>query len=301
LCFGPNIAIIINVCDCHYLTANKEEATVTTFLLDLEGTLVTGKSFEPIPGVSEVLSAASSAGHSLAVLTNNTTHSPEDIQHLVTQSIARAGTALTVVSPIALLSDLVTQRKPRVLAIGSDLLRTTVTNAGGICVEDDNSDLVVLGGGANADENILSVAVRAILDYDAELVALHVNKLYVDEQGRRTFGVGGLAAGLEYCCGVKATVLGKPSPTMYLAALPAGVKPTDDVIMISDDFHSDLGGAKKLGIKTAFVATGKYSLADLDASGINVDYKAASLSELWAALMNMDGSTTAKANQAIAR
>lgn len=270
---------------------------MTTFLLDLEGTLVTGKSFEPIPGVRDALRAASLAGHHLAVLTNNTTHSPEDIQRLVAQSIAGAETTLTVISPIALLSDLVTQRKPRVLAIGSDLLRATVTTAGGICVEDDDSDLVVLGGGANADENILSVAVRAILDHNAELVALHVNKLYVDEQGRRTFGVGGLAAGLEYCCGVKATVLGKPSPTMYLAALPEGIKPTDDVIMISDDFHSDLGGAKKLGIKTAFVATGKYSLTDLDASDINVDYRAASFGELWDTLTRETVSTTAGANQ----
>lgn len=274
---------------------------MTTFLLDLEGTLVTGKSFEPIPGVRDALHAASAAGHSLAVLTNNTTHSPDDIQRLVTKSIAEADTALTVVSPIALLSNLVAQRKPRVLAIGSDLLRATVTNAGGICVEDDASDLVVLGGGANADENILSVAVRAILDHNAELVALHVNKLYVDEQGRRTFGVGGLAAGLEYCCGVKATVLGKPSPTMYLAALPAGVKPTDDVIMISDDFHSDLGGATKLGIKTAFVATGKYSLADLNASDINVDYRAASFGELWSTLTSKTVSTTVGASQTGAR
>jgi HAD superfamily hydrolase (TIGR01450 family) len=271
---------------------------MTTLLLDLEGTLVTGKSFEPIPGVRDALRAASQAGHHLAVLTNNTTHSPDDIQHLVAQSIAGDDTALTVVSPIALLSDLVAQRKPRVLAIGSDLLRATVTTAGGICVEDDDSDLVVLGGGANADETILSAAVRAILDHNAELVALHVNKLYVDEQGRRTFGVGGLAAGLEYCCGVKATVLGKPSPTMYLAALPAGVKPTDDVIMVSDDFHSDLRGAKQLGIKTAFVTTGKYSLADLAASDTSVDYAAASFGELWDDVLSVQAiSTTASAGQ----
>jgi 4-nitrophenyl phosphatase len=219
------------------------------------------------------------AGHHLAVLTNNTTHSTCSIVDTL-GSRGFPAERLKVVSPVGLLAKKVAKSKPKVLVIGSQLVKSTVEEYGGSCTDDDQANLVVVGGGGNADEAKLSIAVRAILKNRAELVALHKNKLYVDEYGERTFGVGGIVAGLEYCCDVTATVLGKPSPTMYIDALSNGSRKPSDAVMISDDFYSDLPGAAALGMKTIFVATGKYSIADFHAANAVADIAIRSLDEL---------------------
>ena len=50
----------------------------------------------------------------------------------------------------------------------------------------------------------------------------------------------------------------KPNPEIYREAISKFGVEAENCFMISDDPLSDLAGAKKLGMKTVFVTSGKY-------------------------------------------
>lgn len=113
----------------------------------------------------------------------------------------------------------------------------------------------------------------------AELVALHRNKFWQTEAGLQ-MDIGAFVAGLEYVTGKSATVLGKPSPEFFAAALSRiGLKPGETAI-IGDDIDTDIGTAQTLGIMGILVKTGKYRAAYAQASGITPDLVLDSIADL---------------------
>ena len=60
----------------------------------------------------------------------------------------------------------------------------------------------------------------AELEAGAELYCLHRNRWWQTKRGP-LLDAGAFVAGLEYAAGVEATVLGKPSPSYFAAALEA--------------------------------------------------------------------------------
>ena len=70
--------------------------------------------------------------------------------------------------------------------------------------------------------------------------------------------VGALAAAIEYATQSEPVVIGKPSPAYFQQALDELNVPAPDVLVVSDDPLSDLAGAKRLGMRAAFVLSGKY-------------------------------------------
>jgi len=57
---------------------------------------------------------------------------------------------------------------------------------------------------------------------------------------------------------VEATVLGKPSPAYFEAALEALDAEPELTWMVGDDLDSDVAGAQRYGLKTVLVRTGKF-------------------------------------------
>ncbi|UCB52754.1 MAG: HAD hydrolase-like protein, partial [Candidatus Zixiibacteriota bacterium] len=86
----------------------------------------------------------------------------------------------------------------------------------------------------------------------------HTNRLYQDEKGELSPSVGPMVKALEYGSQKEAKVFGKPSPEIYRDAVSKLNVEAEDYFMISDDPFSDLTGAKRLGMKTVFVTSGKY-------------------------------------------
>ena len=69
---------------------------------------------------------------------------------------------------------------------------------------------------------------------------------------------GAFVAALEYASGRTATVIGKPSPAYFEAAVAALEPPPSTVFMVGDDVETDIAGAHNAGLKTVLVKTGKY-------------------------------------------
>ena len=91
---------------------------------------------------------------------------------------------------------------------------------------------------------------------------------------------GAYVAGLEHATGRAAVVAGKPGAPFYQAALESlGLAP-HQVAMIGDDPWSDVGGAQAAGMQGWLVATGKFALDGLGATGITPDRVLASVAHL---------------------
>jgi HAD superfamily hydrolase (TIGR01458 family) len=122
---------------------------------------------------------------------------------------------------------------------------------------------------ADGDEHLsfanMNRAFRLLLA-GAELVASHRNPWWFTEQGP-TIDAGSFVAGLEFSVGRRARVCGKPGPVMFRSAFDGLVADVaaaggrrlvrSGVLMVGDDPRSDIGGARRLGMRGALVLSGR--------------------------------------------
>lgn len=99
------------------------------------------------------------------------------------------------------------------------------------------------------------------------IVSLGAGRYYKDA-GRLRMDTGAYVAAFEYCLGVKAINLGKPTEAFFKDALDIVGGTAKDTIMIGDDVVSDVGGAQALGMRAFLVRTGKYKKSDESERGV---------------------------------
>jgi len=102
------------------------------------------------------------------------------------------------------------------------------------------------------------------------IVSLGAGRYYKDS-GRLRMDTGAYVSAFEYCLGVKAVVLGKPTGEFFNQALVKVGGKAEDTIMIGDDIVSDVGGAQNLGMRGFLVRTGKYKPSDETERGVKPD------------------------------
>ncbi|EPG83722.1 HAD-hyrolase-like protein [Leptospira santarosai serovar Shermani str. 1342KT] len=104
----------------------------------------------------------------------------------------------------------------------------------------------------------------------ARLIALHKGRYWQTKEGLM-LDIGAFVSGIEYSTGVKAEIIGKPSPAFFNASLKMIATQASGTIMIGDDLDSDVGGAQACGIRGILVKTGKYRDEALKNSNILPD------------------------------
>jgi HAD superfamily hydrolase (TIGR01458 family) len=228
---------------------------MAAILLDIDGVLhVSG---EPIIGAASAVKRLREAGHRLRFVTNNTTRT-------------RAALAEELRGFGVELEDEELQTTPRVAAkalAGRRVLALTmpsiVEELEGVELVGEGAEAVLIGGADETPEtnsvfSYMNLArAFAELDAGAELYCLHKNAWWQTSRGP-LLDSGAFVAGLEYAAGLEATVLGKPSPSYFLAALEAIDGEPALTWMVGDDVESDIVGAQQHGMKTALVRTGKF-------------------------------------------
>jgi ribonucleotide monophosphatase NagD (HAD superfamily) len=112
----------------------------------------------------------------------------------------------------------------------------------------------------------------------ASFYCLHKNKWWQTSRGPMLDG-GAFVAGLEYATGVDATVLGKPSPSYFAAALDALDAEPELTWMVTDDVEADVRSARLFGMRTALVRTGKFRPETLETSDPPPDIVVSSIAQ----------------------
>jgi HAD superfamily hydrolase (TIGR01458 family) len=246
-------------------------------LLDIDG--VMHVSGEPIPGAVEAIAQLRADGHALRFVTNNSTL-PCDVLAAELRTIGfELDEAEIQTTPRAAVRELGGRR---VLAL---VMPSIVPDLEGLELVGHEAEAVLIGG---CDETLEPNQVfsymnlgRAFdeLQAGASFYCLHKNRWWQTSRGPMLDG-GAFVAGLEYATGVEATVLGKPSPAYFAAALDAlGAEP-ELTWFVTDDIEADVRGAQLFGIRTALVRTGKFRPEQLESTAVIPDVVVSSLAQV---------------------
>lgn len=228
---------------------------IRAVLLDLAGVVYQGEQL--LPGAVDAVAALREAGFRLRFLTN-TTRMPRRalLQRLKDMGVAVA--AEDLFAPAQAARDwLVARRLSPHLLIHPALLED-FAGVGGA-----EGEAVVVGDAAEGFTfTALNQAFRKLLA-GAEFLALANNRSFKDADGELSLDAGAFVAALEYASRRKPTVLGKPAPEFFQAALATTGCDGREAVMVGDDAEADVAGALKAGIGAALlVRSGKYRPGD---------------------------------------
>jgi HAD superfamily hydrolase (TIGR01458 family) len=250
---------------------------MTAILVDVEGVLHV--SDEPIPGAARAVGALRSAGHRLRFVTNSTTRSSKDLAAELRSFGVELDDAELQTTAAAAARVL---RGKRVLALTMEAL---VEDLAGVELVGEQAEAVLIGGADETREtnrvfSYMNLArAFAELDTGAELYCLHKNRWWQTSLGP-LLDAGAFVAGLEYAAGVEATVLGKPSPAYFGAALEALDADPGQACIVGDDLEADVAGGQQAGLRTVLVRTGKFREDELAHSTVRPDAVLDSLADL---------------------
>jgi HAD superfamily hydrolase (TIGR01458 family) len=254
-----------------------DSRSMAAILLDVDGVFhVSGR---PIDGVGEAVKQLRLDGHRLRFVTNNTTRSRADLADDLRGLGVELDDEELETTPRAAARILAGKR---VLAMTMDAIRSELE---GVELVGEEADAVLLGGADETEEtnrvfSYMNLArAFAELEAGAELYCLHKNRWWQTSRGP-LLDSGAFVAGLEYAAEVEATVLGKPSPAFFGAALDALDADAERTWMIGDDLEADIAGAQSCGLRTILVRTGKFREETLTSSLVQPDAVVGSLSDV---------------------
>jgi HAD superfamily hydrolase (TIGR01458 family) len=237
-------------------------------LLDVDGVLhVSGT---PIPGAADAVSQLRENGHRLRFVTNNTTHSRRRLADQIRGFGIELEDAELQTTTSAAAHAL---KGKRVLAL---TMPDIVEDFEGVELVGEGADAVLIGGADEGYEtnqvfSYMNLArAFAELQAGAELYCLHKNRWWQTARGP-LLDSGAFVAGLEYAADTEATVLGKPSPSYFQAALDALDSDAELTWMVGDDIEADIAGAHAAGLKTVLVRTGKFRPDVAEAARVQPD------------------------------
>ena len=239
---------------------------VELVLLDLDGTIYEGT--RPVAGAAAAVGRLRQAGLAVRFVTNTDSVPPAAlVERLAGMGVeAAAGEVLT---PVALAARLFgANAGARVLAVAAPevraLLASTLAGPG-----ERPTHVLVCDPSFGACYDDLDRAFRAVRD-GAELVATQVARIARRDDGEH-LDTGGFVRLLEYAAGVRARVLGKPSPEFFRLALDTGGVPAGRALMVGDDLDADVGGARAVGVRAVLVRSGKGAEPSAGAEGVEPD------------------------------
>jgi len=251
------------------------------YFIDIQGTLISDIDKTPLPGALEFIERLNKESVPYILITNNTKQSSNDfIQFLQAQGFAIDKEHY--IDPLMVLK--ASLQEKLIAPYGSDAFIQNLQNMGyQINYQTPQAVVVAIKEDFTAEE--YAQMIEALLN-GAKLVGMHETSLYA-KNNKRYPGVGAILKMLSFATQKEYAVVGKPSELFYQKALTLLQQQNknatfEDITIISDDVVGDLIGAKKLGMKTIFVLSGKFKTKEeiLPALSIQPDEIYKNISEL---------------------
>lgn len=235
-------------------------STYDHVLLDLDGCVWIGE--ECTPEAPEAIAELRAAGKSLAFLTNDPRHSPEEYVRKLWSLGLQASLEEVVTVGAAIQHALAEHPRAGVYVIGSPAIFRHVSEAGHRILNgtgrEREAEIVVVAAHDGFDYRELRSATQAVLA-GAQMLAAGRDRTFPCEDGPWP-GTGSVVAALEYATSRTARVLGKPDPQIFNTALDR--LGDGRTLVVGDRLDSDLAGASAAGLDAAIVLTGVTSADD---------------------------------------
>lgn len=251
------------------------DTTYKGYLIDLDGTMYKGKeSIKESPGFIRRLKDSQVP---YLFLTNNSTSTPEEVAiRLQAQFNVPAKPEEVYTSSLAAADYVKSLKGNRVYVVGEKGLRHALTEAGCDLVEED-IDHVVVGLDTQLTYEKCVTASLAIQN-GASFIATNKDTNLPNERGLVP-GAGSIVALIEKSTRVKPVFVGKPESFIMESALNRLNLDKKDVLMVGDNYETDILAGINNGIDTLLVLTGFTKEEDLNTVADQPTHVVATLDE----------------------
>ena len=250
--------------------------TYKGYLIDLDGTIYKGK--DRIPAGEAFVHELQRRNLPYLFVTNNTTRTPETVQAMLAEQFNVETSIETIYTATLATVDYLNDKNlgKKVYVIGDVGLKQAIAEAG--YVEDtDNPDYVVVGLDWEVDYEKLSIATLAI-QKGAHFVGTNPDLNIPTERGLMP-GAGSIITLIEVATRVKPVYIGKPNSIIMEKAVEHLGLPRQEVIMVGDNYLTDIRAGIDNGIPTLLVTTGFTKPEEVPGLPIQPDYVLSSLAE----------------------
>jgi len=234
---------------------------IKAILLDLDGTVYRGN--EVIEGVPETIAKLRKQGMKIFFISNASMKTREEQMEKL-RSMGIDCELNEIYNTAFATAGYIKKNYPdaRVYVISEGGLKKEIEKAGIAVIDNENANVVAIGLDTKLTFEKLATALRAILD-GAEFIASNVDRVYPTERGWLP-GSGTIAAFLEYGTKKKPIVIGKPEPHLIRAVLENEKLKKNEVLIVGDNYETDLKAAKEMKMECALVLTGLTKKKDVD-------------------------------------
>jgi len=230
-------------------------------LLDLDGTLY--HEDDALPGGADLVRALRRRPIPFACLSNSTTSPQRVIERLSNMDIDVRPEQIYTAAVAA--ADYVLDRfgspdgskRPRIFNLATEGIRELLDGrVTWVQSADEPCDAVIVGAPANvmATEPRQRMALL-LVRHGAVPVGICADRMYPSARGLE-FGSGALTSMLCYAANAQPVYCGKPHDFFFLELCRRIRVAPRDCLLIGDNLESDIGGAKRLGMRTILTLTG---------------------------------------------
>ena len=224
------------------------------YMIDLDGTIYRGK--EKIPAAKRFIERLQEHDIPFLFVTNNSTQAPikvvENLANNFDIHVKEENVYTSALATADYIADL-NKDKRSVYVIGAVGLKQAILDKG-FHFEETNPDYVVVGLDYDVTYHKFELATLAI-KRGAKFIGTNADTNLPNERGLVP-GAGSVIALVECSTQQKATYIGKPETIIMEKALERLGLPKDEVVMVGDNYMTDIKAGINFGIDTMLVYTG---------------------------------------------
>lgn len=224
------------------------------YMIDLDGTIYRGK--DKIPAAKRFIERLQEHDIPFLFVTNNSTQAPikvvENLANNFDIHVKEENVYTSALATADYIADL-NKDKRSVYVIGEVGLKQAILDKG-FRFEETNPDYVVVGLDYDVTYHKFELATLAI-KRGAKFIGTNADTNLPNERGLVP-GAGSVIALVECSTQQKATYIGKPETIIMEKALERLGLPKDEVVMVGDNYMTDIKAGINFGIDTMLVYTG---------------------------------------------
>lgn len=223
------------------------------YLIDLDGTIYLGK--KSIPAGKRFIERLQADHVPFLFLTNNTTKTPAMVKKRLAEEFSIFVSEETIYTATLGTIDYLKEdnQGKKVYVIGEAGLKEAIYQEGFI-YEETNPDYVVVGLDTDLTYEKVVLATLAI-QKGAKFIGTNSDKNIPTERGLMP-GAGSVVNFVESSTQVKPVMIGKPEEVIMSKALKKLNLNKEDVLMVGDNYTTDITGGIGFGMDTLLVTTG---------------------------------------------
>lgn len=248
------------------------------YFIDLDGTTYKGK--KRIPAAARFIKRLQDHHKKVIFVTNNSTRSPQFVAQNLRDNhninIQSDNVYTTALATADYLNQNAAVNKRRVYVIGESGLKDALKMAGFTLVN-DHPDFVVVGLDTQVTYQKFENAVLAIRN-GATFIGTNADSNLPNEKGMVP-GAGSLVELVRYATQKKPVMIGKPEKIIMEMALKRYHLSRNQVIMVGDNYRTDISAGINVGMDTLLVYTGLSTKDDTKGVQIKPTYEVDSLDE----------------------